>query len=433
MDKYNFTENFQETVLALVIKDASTVLSFVDIIKPQYFGTPVLRFICSMLITFVRRYRESPTKTELYNFVRLNMSHQDKVPVEDIKKSLHRIFKQKIRNKDFILHEVVEFAKYSAMKEAIVDSADMLDDNDNRQKILYRIAQAQRVGIDQRNIGADIFRDRFHRMVQRTLRGVHENRLPTGLNTLDRAMFGGTDIGELWFFLGKPKGFKTGSLIQIGFTGLVYGKKVMHYTFEVSERNTLARYERRISGMTHDQITNYPKKFDRIMQRIENLGGELRVKEFPMRTASVYDVDSHLNYMQAEGFEPDLVIVDYADCMKPINNTDRRIQSADNFAGLRAIAQQRKTRVWTASQSNRPALSKKVMNEQDIAEAYEKAAICDGMIAICQTPEERAMKRERARYYIALSREGIEGITVYTELDKSVVRIRELKRYSANN
>ena len=50
---------------------------------------------------------------------------------------------------------------------------------------------------------------------------------------------------------------------------------------------------------------------------IEHIPGQLIVQEYPTKSATTRTLNTHLEKLRQKGIEPDMVIVDYADLLKP--------------------------------------------------------------------------------------------------------------------
>jgi len=110
-------------------------------------------------------------------------------------------------------------------------------------------------------------------------------------------------------------------------------------------------------------------------------------------------------------FIPDLVVVDYADIMRPEQKSPvLRHALKDIYENLRRIAQERDVAMLTATQSNRLGLARRILTIQELSEAFSKAFVADIIISICASSSELA--QNLMRYYVAVSRETKAGVPV---------------------
>ena len=116
-----------------------------------------------------------------------------------------------------------------------------------------------------------------------------------------------------------------------------------------------------------------------------------RLKSYPKFSATVQDIINDLDFLAySEGFYPDVLIVDYADILKPIDSrSENRFALDEIWKNLGRIATERNIFVATASQTNRTGSQQKNIDGSVIAEAFSKAAHVDSFCALVSTPIEK--------------------------------------------
>ena len=83
-------------------------------------------------------------------------------------------------------------------------------------------------------------------------------------------------------------------------------------------------------------------------------GGQLFIKEYPPKVATINTIKFHMGRLHSNGFNPDLIIIDYGDLMRSRRGYDqKRFELESIFEDLRALSMEMKLPVWTATQSNR--------------------------------------------------------------------------------
>jgi replicative DNA helicase len=136
-------------------------------------------------------------------------------------------------------------------------------------------------------------------------------------------------------------------------------------------------------------------------------GDYLRIRSFPMNSASTGDIRSELDALENnEGFIPDVCIVDYADLLRPEDTrlSDVRARLDNIWKMLKNLADTRHVLVVTASQGNRASIKKKDIGQVDIAEDIRKLAHLDLMLSLNQTDDEK--ERGTMRIGIVAHRDG---------------------------
>ena len=117
--------------------------------------------------------------------------------------------------------------------------------------------------------------------------------------------------------------------------------------------------------------------------------GRLRVCAYPSGTLTVSDIETQLEDWRNEGFGVDLVVLDYADLLAPLNSrAEPRDQINANWRALRGISQKYAALVVTATQVKREAYDAWVIRKEHMADDKRKLAEVTAMIGINRTAHE---------------------------------------------
>jgi replicative DNA helicase len=118
-------------------------------------------------------------------------------------------------------------------------------------------------------------------------------------------------------------------------------------------------------------------------------GKKLIVLQYPSKTKKVSDLKPILyNLEHYQNFNPDVIIIDFADKMLPESKGDFRLQLGEMWELLKSLAQERHCAVFTASQSNTLRTGKRI-GQGSWAEDISKAGSIDDGFAIYQTAEQK--------------------------------------------
>lgn len=117
----------------------------------------------------------------------------------------------------------------------------------------------------------------------------------------------------------------------------------------------------------------------------------MRVICHPRFKATISDLQRDLEFLeQAEGFIPDVIIVDYADIIKPERRMSSETSELDEiWKVLSAMASDRHCILFSASQGTRGSLSKKSMDSEDVAGWIGKLGHVDIFASINRTAAEK--------------------------------------------
>jgi hypothetical protein len=193
------------------------------------------------------------------------------------------------------------------------------------------------------------------------------NHMKLGLKQLNNMLDGGLENGRVYLFFGLPKGFKSGTLLNIAIWVCKYNKKietkdktkkpaVLYVTQENSIRETLQRI---FVYSTGKSIAEYDEKEALRIIREEIIGDspvDLFIKYRPNKTISTQDLNTMCDDMELEGYEVVTLIQDYTKRIRSANfNPDLRIELGNVVDDFTVIAKTRNIPLVSAGQLNREA------------------------------------------------------------------------------
>ena len=181
----------------------------------------------------------------------------------------------------------------------------------------------------------------------------------------------------------------------------------MHYTFELSEAKTGIRYDSNLVDIDSNDVLDNKEK---VIEHYKNKKhGRLIIKLFPPNTATINTLRAHVEKLALKGFQPDLVLIDYADIMRSTRQYDSlRHELKLIYEELRSYAEELGVPFWTASQSNKDGSESEVVDLSNMSEAYGKAFVADLVVSISRRAQEKSTGW--GRLFIAKNRAGKDGI-----------------------
>lgn len=218
--------------------------------------------------------------------------------------------------------------------------------------------------------------------------------IPLNIPLLDQVMRGGLEPKKLGFFLAPTGVGKTLAMVHAGAVAAANGLNVVHITLEIDRIETHTRYDARLTGQAINTVAKHAldkRVLNRIIDATKALSGKLRVKEWGSDEASVNDIRALLKGIeQREGWKPNLVLVDYADLLRPYKQQrERRWELADTVRTLRQIAKEFNCAIWTASQTGKASFKAETLSLADVWESLEKVQVADVVLGLCQTQSEK--------------------------------------------
>ena len=231
--------------------------------------------------------------------------------------------------------------------------------------------------------------------------------VPTKWDSINDLMEGGLGKGELGVIVAPAGIGKSWTLQSLGAHSVQQGLTVVHYTLELNAQYVGLRYDCIVSGQPTGNLQYYKEE---VLSAIEKLKGNLIIKYYPTRTATVNTITAHLQQCELQGIKPDLVIVDYADIMKSTQQfTEKRHQIGHVYEELRGLAGEFEVPIWTASQANRSSLEEEVIGADKVAEDYSKVMTADFVMSMSRKVEDKIANT--GRFHVIKNRFGPDGLT----------------------
>lgn len=419
--------NLEVDIFRLGNLDRSFMVKVLGNLEKEYFESMVLQKTFHIYSEFFQRFNKLPTRNILEKQL-INLGQ----PENKVTAYLDRIFDVESEinetEKDYIIAETIQFAKRSRMKNAILESLDLLEVN-NFEEITSKVKEALLFNLDV-NKGVDLYDvdERYLRLHESLM-----NRLVSGYSQLDDVLGGGWAKKELYCFLGPPGIGKSIFLPNIGVKALMNGYNVVHYSLEMSEDRYGMRYDAISSAISMSELTNKPdeikKKYDIFKKATK---ARLKIKEFPTSMASILDIEAHLEQLKLyDNFEPDVLIIDYGDIMRSTRKTSGAYEEQGwIFRELRGLAVKYNVVIITATQSRRDALTadggtKDILGMDQTADSMEKNRIIDALFSITQSRSDK--DNGVINLWVAKNRNGKANQTLTFKINYSNMQIRETK------
>ena len=394
----HFGPTFQSKVISSLLSDNQFIGQISDIIDSNYFESDSNKFLVKNIMEYFIEYKNVPTLEVLK--IKTDEIQNDvlKVAVVESLKEAWRYIEA--TDLQFVKEKVIDFCKNQTLKNAIIESVTLLEnkDYDSIKKI---IDDALRAGQD-RSLGHE-----YLISLEERLTNSSRDTIKTGWDTIDEIMDGGLAGGELGVVVAPAGIGKSWTLQALGANCVRKGMNVAHYTLELNSQYVGLRYDTIFTGIPTGNLKFYQ---DDVEKKLQSLDGYLLIKYYPTRTASVQTLSAHLKQMELQDKMPDMVIVDYADILKPMGNfQERRHQLGNIYEDLRGMAGEFDVPIWTASQANRSALEEDVIDASKVAEDYSKVMTADFVMSMSRKVEDKIANT--GRFHVIKNRFGVDGIT----------------------
>jgi len=410
---------FQEGLVQLIFEDRPFADQITEVLDIQFLELEYLRVFVSKVVDYRDRYGTHPSVEAMITILRTDMDGDDEVLQNQVREYFARIHTREMSDIEYIKETSLDFCRKQNLKEAMMKSVGLLQ-NCSFDEISTVINEALKLG-SENNFGYDYFADFEERFKLK-----HRNPVTTGWKEIDAITGGGLGKSELGVVIAPTGAGKSMALVHLGTQAILEGKTVIHYTLELQDTVIGIRYDSCITRYPLSDIRNFK---DEIYEEIKELDGSLIVKEYPTKSASTSTIRSHLSRLIKRGIKPGMIIVDYADLLRPVvARKEKRNELESIYEDLRAMSTEFKCPIWTASQTNRSGLSAEVITMEQISEAFNKCFVADFIFSISRTIEDK--QNNQGKLFIAKNRNGPDGMVYPIFMDTSNVQIKILPKAS---
>jgi replicative DNA helicase len=410
-----YGKSFQEGLVQLIYEDRPFADQITEVLKRDFLDLDYLRVFLQKIMDYRDRYGHHPSVQAITTILNTELDKEDEVLQKQIREYFLRIHNHEMVDIEYIKETSLDFCRKQNLKEAMLKSVNLLQ-NSSFDEISTVINEALKLG-SENNFGYDYMADFEARFVPRFRRPC-----TTGWSEVDKICGGGLGKSELGVVIAPTGAGKSMALVHLGTQAIKEDKTVIHYTLELQDTIIATRYDSCITGYPLSDIINFK---DEIYDEIKDLNGTLIIKEYATKSASTKTIRAHLAKLIKRGITPGMIIVDYADLLKPvIVRKEKRNELESIYEDLRAISTDFQCPVWTASQTNRSGLNAEVITMEQISEAFNKCFVADFIFSISRTIQDK--QNNLGKMFIAKNRNGPDGMIYNIFMDTSNVNIRIL-------
>jgi len=351
--KYDFGEQFQSSILSLILRDPSFGIDYRDSLDPVFFEDPHHATISQIALQYLDR-KGRPPELQVLQLELERWSKQFGLDQQDSRLLLKKAT-----------------AAYT------------------------RPPRSLRIGMNGvRDLGISMGKNpgQLPKYIRRAY--AKGQTIPTGFPSLDKMMRGGLGRGEVGIVFGPPKRGKSTVLVNMGAWASRLGFVVIHYSFELRKADVVMKYACRATGMTDSQIMDLKRppdihRFEKRCREWYGHGSPWIVYERPGQVGVEW-IRSHLSRLRSvHDVKPDLIIIDFMDRMGKKDPSNLYTEGGTAMEKLTALGADFNAGVWTASQAGRQSEEKDVVRQSDASESWRKMSDCDISISLNQTLQEK--------------------------------------------
>ena len=400
-----YGKGFQLKVLGSLLTDKVFLLNVRDVLQEDYFDSDAHKWIINQIVGYFDNYHTTVTMDVLK--VELQKLDNDILKVA-LKEELRNSYEATQGDIEYVQEEFTKFCKNQEMKQAILNSTDLLKAGDF-DGIRNTIETAMKAGMD-KNIGHEYNKD-----VESRYRVDYRPTIPTPWPQLNDGIQGGFGPGDLAIVFGNPGGGKSWTCVAMAAHAVKMGFNVNYYTLELGEDYVGKRFDCYFTGYSIDEVNNHRKE---VQTYVDNLKGKLIVKEYAPKGATVNTIKSHIQKCIDMDHKPDLVVIDYVDYLRAPSKgkfSERKDEIDDVFIATKGLAKELKIPIITPSQVNRMGAKDSVIEGDKAAGSYDKMMVADMCFSLSRMKEDKVLGT--GRWHVMKNRYGQDGMTYNLKMD----------------
>ena len=403
-----YTEDMQKLYIEFLLSDPELYARCQAIIDAEYFDRKFRKSV-KFIQEHVNGYSVVPTPEQLKAQTGVEFTL-----VKDIDE----------RHDEWFLDDFEQFCKHKALANAILNSTDLLEEN-QFGAVEKMIKDAVQVSLA-KNLGTDYYTEPAERLRNlKTLNG----GTSTGWQTMDSKLFGGFNKGELNIFAGGSGAGKSIFLQNLALNWSLMRLNVVYVSLELSENLTAMRMDAMNTGYSTRDLYKNLDDVDLRVKMQKKKAGSIQIVQLASG-CTVNDIRAYLKeYTVQTGIRPDCILIDYLDLMMP---AQKKVPPSDLFIKdkfvseeLRNLSVELDILFATASQLNRGAVDEIEFDHSHIAGGLSKIQTADNVIGIFSSRAMRERGRIQIQFMKTRSSSGV-GQKVDLEFDINTLRLRDL-------
>lgn len=331
----------------------------------------------------------------------------------------------------WFLREFELFCKYKALRDAILESPEKLDEG-RFGEVLATIKAAVEIALV-KDLGTDYYANPKER-----LEAVKEGKgqYSTGWKTVDEKLYGGFNKGEITIFCGQSGSGKSIFLQNLAVNWATAGMNVVYISLELSEKLSAMRIDAMHTGYeTREVMRNIDDVHMKIRASQMKSKGDLRIKQLPNGCTS-NDIRAFIKeYEIQKGIKVDALLVDYLDLMMPMS---KKISAENLFVKDKYVTEELRNLMVeldilgiSASQLNRASYDEIEFDPSHIAGGISKVNTADNVIGIFTSAAMKESGRYQIQFMKTRSSSGV-GSKIDLSFNNKSLRITDLEEGDDN-
>lgn len=393
-DAFAFLPEFQVRLLALLVRDSKWLLGHRRAVDHRYWEQEVHRSLAQLILDHFDRYKRPPDLVELASSLEDHLSRTASAEVlrDQFVDVLEYLYEGDIGGPDVLSDKFLVFAKHQAVKASVVKSISLLPERkyDEMEQLMQ---EAVAIDLDESKCG-ESYRETQEASL-RDKQAALRRPIPTGEARIDKELDGGIGRAEVGAVMAPTGRGKTILLVDFAVGALLAGYRVFYAGLEDPIWKLRARMNRRLLGLTREQLEANPdaavEKAKKIMALVK---GDIEIEWFKPRVTKWEEIISAVERSeQRRGRAYDLLVVDYLNKVAAPRADMKDYQASQALSELAAgwVGEQNKA-MWTAIQVTGAGVREKTIDVDHSAGGQYQTHALRIVLTLSQTPAEEETK-----------------------------------------
>ena len=397
---------FQTELINQIIHPANKKFAdrIIDIVHAKYFDNEYFRLI----IATVKDYFESFEKVPMWDTLEtmLKVEIKDQITRDYVFEITKEVRNLEVEDWEFVQGRALNFCRQQELRKANTKISRIIDDGefDKYEECAEIMKEALSVGAE-KDDGTSI-KEGWEDVLQEDFR----HPIPTGISGIDELTDGGLSRGELGVVLAPYGVGKTTILTKMANTAYNAGYNVLQIVFEDLPPVIKRKHAACWSGI---ELNDFKEREEDVLkvvkEKIDGKENDLVIRKFSSEGVSIVNIKSYIRHLISVGFKPDLVVLDYIDCVESARKYNDEWSGEGNvMRGFESMLAEYNMVGWTAVQGNRSSISSDVVTGDQMGGSIKKAQIGHFIMSIARSLPQK--EGNRATIAVLKSRFGKDGV-----------------------
>lgn len=410
-------EDFQYKLVHTFMEDKEFFKDLSNIIDQNMFTDASLKMYVGIMKEYYEREEAVPSYTMMG--IALNEKAHNNIEKELYEGILKKIQDTSSEGVEYIRNLAERFFK----QQNIVKTANSIlkiagnGDTSKYDECVELLNEALNQGTKE-DFGNSVFDD-----VGETLSDDYRTAIPTGIEKLDEVLEGGLGKGELGVIIGPSSFGKTSMTTAMASFASTFrchqnnyrGYKVLQIVFEDRIKQIQRKHIGRITGIEAKDLSK-PGIIEQVREQLEKyedkelMDNNLRIVRFPSGELTASHIQRYIKKLTNNGFKPDLVIIDYFECLSHVSDgttSNEYEKEGKTMRKLESMAGELDIALWIPTQGVKDSVNMELVTMDKAGGSFKKIQIAHLVISIARTMED--IEANKATIAILKNRAGKSG------------------------